>query len=124
MPSLDSPAPGRHDPRMSRYTYPLTVDTIGKMSEKDYLSVHCQNDARRHTGSIDLMAAVMKYGPDISLKAFHAAIFCRVCREAGRPDRNIRISSGHEGGLAGEHLGDVYDREMAKRSADNSDKAT
>jgi hypothetical protein len=78
--------------KLPEITYPLSIDTIGKMMAMgDELSFHCLHRDCRNYGRVNLVLFARKYGIDHScLAADLAPLFhCPKCRREGRPDRNI-----------------------------------
>ena len=73
-------------------TYPLTIDTIGKMmAAGSELEVHCNTYGCGHSGRVNLVALSRRLGMDHRCidAALRPHFYCPKCREAGRPDRNF-----------------------------------
>lgn len=78
--------------RLPEITFPLSVDTIGKMlvlgSE---LSVHCETHGCHHSAYVNLVQLGYRIGFDHSCMAddLRRHFYCPRCREAGRPEKRI-----------------------------------
>jgi hypothetical protein len=75
-------------------TYPLVIDTLGKLIVTGHsISIHCNTLGCHNSNMMDLEAVATRLGVDHSCGAddllphFH----CRACRAAGRPDRNMSM---------------------------------
>lgn len=82
----------RHPFRLPEITYPLSIDTIGKMlALGDELSVHCETQGCNHSSQVNLVMLARKIGMDHSCMAddLRRYFYCPKCREAGRPDKKI-----------------------------------
>lgn len=77
--------------KLPEITYPLVVDTIGKMLATGCeLSVYCCNQGCGRTSRVNLVQLARAKGMDFPSLAgnLKPLIYCAPCREAGRPDRN------------------------------------
>lgn len=75
---------------MSEMTFPFVVDTLGKMRlDGSRLSVNCST-CNKHT-MLDMDALIDRLGEDHGCMHWDLVrhFYCRDCRAAGRPDRNI-----------------------------------
>lgn len=84
-----------HPFKMPEITYPLSIDTIGKVIVTAHtVWVHCNTYQCNHRGRLNLVPLVYKLGADHSCMAddLRPHVFCPKCREAGKPDRNISFS--------------------------------
>lgn len=78
--------------KLPELTYPLTIDTIGKMmAAGSELEVHCHTHGCGHSGRVNLVALSRRLGMDHRcLDAYlRPHFYCPKCRKAGRPDRNF-----------------------------------
>ena len=78
--------------QLPEITYPLAVDTIGKMLALGYgMSVHCRNPGCGQHSSIDMSDLCRRLGVDHSCMADDLAphFHCTKCRDAGRDDKRI-----------------------------------
>ena len=82
--------------KLPELTYPLSIDTIGKMmAAGSELDIHCHTNGCGHSGRINLVMLSRRLGMDhgcldADLRPF---FYCPKCREAGRPDRNFSFIS-------------------------------
>lgn len=78
--------------RLPEITYPLVVDTIGKMiALGEDLSVYCNNHGCHRGQRVNLAMLAHRVGMAFpsDARALKPMFFCSLCRDAGRPDRNI-----------------------------------
>lgn len=73
-------------------TYPLHLDTVGKLLALGYgMTAYCDTLGCHHRSEVDLYRLAQRIGRDHS--SMHDDIVgyfhCSECRKAGRPDRNI-----------------------------------
>lgn len=82
----------RYPFRLPEITYPLSIDTIGKMLVLGHeLSIHCETYGCRHHGRVNLVHLGYRIGFDHSCMAddLKPHFYCPKCRDAGRPDKKI-----------------------------------
>lgn len=75
---------------MTKLTYPLTIDTIGKLKATGGgLSVHCST-CNKHS-VLDMDRLIERLGEDHGCMHddLFPLFFCQRCRDAGRPDKDI-----------------------------------
>ena len=77
-------------------TYPLSIDTIGKMLALGMeINCHCNAYGCGHKARVNLVAVARIKGIDYS--CMHddlvKVIYCPKCRDAGRPDRNLSFTN-------------------------------
>lgn len=90
--------------KLPEITYPLVVDSIGKMlALGDELSVHCNNHGCHRRARINLEALCRAKGVDHGCMEddLRPLFFCAPCRQAGRPDRNISFISHSPTSISG-----------------------
>lgn len=78
--------------RLPEITYPLSIDTIGKMlALGEEMSVHCRNPGCARHSRVNLVALGHRIGFDHSCHARHLErhFFCPNCRAAGRDDKRV-----------------------------------
>lgn len=79
--------------RLPQITYPLKVDTIGKLIVLGYeVTGYCHNEGCRHSRRVNLVALARRRGVDLPPRMVRSALYCRPCREAGQPDRNVSLT--------------------------------
>jgi hypothetical protein len=101
--------------KLPEITYPLTVDTIGKvLALGNEISVNCYNYGCGHSGRLNLVLIARKVGMDYSCEepALKKQTHCPRCREAGRDPKNIGFINH---ALTAEHCKWPYEREVARR---------
>ncbi|MGB3899454.1 MAG: hypothetical protein WA973_12945 [Mesorhizobium sp.] len=82
--------------RVPEITYPLVIDTIGKMlGMGEEITVHCHVNGCEHSGRVNLVRLGYRLGfdhgcQDADLRPY---FYCPKCRGAGRPDRKISFRS-------------------------------
>lgn len=87
--------------RLVEITYPLSIDTIGKMlAMGNELTVTCHTTGCHHSGRVNLVALGYRIGMDHSCMAddLMRFFYCPKCRESGRKDKNIGFIVGRPGG--------------------------
>ncbi|TGP28182.1 hypothetical protein EN802_13485 [bacterium M00.F.Ca.ET.159.01.1.1] len=100
---------------MPEITYPLAVDSIGKvLALGGEISVHCHNHGCGHHGRLNLVLLTRKVGMDYSClePALKQQTHCPRCREAGRDPKNIGFI--HHA-LTAEHCEWPREREIARQ---------
>lgn len=78
--------------RLPEITYPLSIDTVGKMLAMGHeMSVHCHTHGCGHDGRVNLTMLANRFGVDHPCLAADLAphFHCGRCRAAGRPAKNI-----------------------------------
>ncbi|RWM19668.1 MAG: hypothetical protein EOR72_00250 [Mesorhizobium sp.] len=78
--------------KLPEITYPLAIDTIGKMLALGHgMSVHCSNPGCGRHSTVDMTELCRRLGVDHSCKAVDLAphFRCTKCGEAGRDDKRI-----------------------------------
>ncbi|MBZ9705407.1 hypothetical protein LB543_01515 [Mesorhizobium sp. ESP7-2] len=78
--------------KLPEITYPLKIDTIGKLlALGGEMSVHCRTTGCDHGSRLNLVALGRRIGFDHSSKAQDLApyFYCPKCRAAGRDDKRI-----------------------------------
>lgn len=81
--------------KLPEITYPLTIDTIGKMLVLGHeLSVQCHSFGCGHSGRVNLVMLANRLGVDHPCLEgdLKPHFFCKPCRAAGRPDKNISFT--------------------------------
>jgi hypothetical protein len=82
--------------RLPEITYPLVVDTVGKMlALGEELTVYCMDrHCYPHSDRVNLVKFARRWGVDHGCMKWDLLprFYCRSCREAGRPDRNLAFS--------------------------------
>lgn len=78
-------------------TYPLHLDTVGKLLALGYgMTAYCDTLYCHHRSKVNLYRLAQRIGRDHS--SMHDDIVgyfhCSECRKAGRPDRNISFRLG------------------------------
>ena len=85
--------------KLPEITYPLSIDTIGKMLAMGYeMSASCLNTGCNHSSRVNLVALGHKLGFDHSSMAADLAahFFCPKCRASGRDDKRVGFMSCSE----------------------------
>lgn len=78
--------------RLPEITYPLTIDTIGKMLACGHeMSANCLVTGCNHSSRVNLVALGHRIGFDHSCMAkdLQRYFFCPKCRAAGREDKRV-----------------------------------
>lgn len=78
--------------KLPEITYPLSIDTIGKMLALGHeVTIHCHEYGCGHAGRINLVQLARKVGMDhpILEKNLKPHFCCSRCREAGRASTNF-----------------------------------
>lgn len=78
--------------KLPEITYPFTPDTVGKtLAAGEGMSVVCNNYGCNRRTRINLVTVARLKSMDFPCMAsdLRPLFFCRACRDAGRPDRNI-----------------------------------
>lgn len=78
--------------KLPQITYPLTIDTIGKvLAMGAEISVNCHAYGCAHGGRLNLVRIAQRHGMDYPCSdvGLRKVVFCPRCREAGRDDKNI-----------------------------------
>lgn len=78
--------------RLPEITYPLAVDSIGKLlALGEEMSAHCRNPGCGQKSRVNLVALGHRLGFDhpCSEKDIAPHFFCPKCREAGRDDKRV-----------------------------------
>jgi hypothetical protein len=81
-----------HPFRLPKITYPLSIDTIGKLLVLGHeLSIHCETYGCRHSSEVNLVQLGYRIGFDHSCMAadLKRYFYCPKCRDAERPDKKI-----------------------------------
>lgn len=81
--------------RIPELTYPLAIDTIGKMlAIGNEASATCHNQGCTSSFRVNLVAIASRKGMDYGCMApdLLRIVHCRACRAAGRPDRNLTFT--------------------------------
>ncbi|TGQ95442.1 hypothetical protein EN851_07955 [Mesorhizobium sp. M8A.F.Ca.ET.208.01.1.1] len=82
--------------KLPEITYPLSIDTIGKMLALGHeAEIHCLNTSCGHASRLNLVALGHRVGFDHSCLVQDIAryFYCPQCRAAGRPDKRIGMIS-------------------------------
>jgi hypothetical protein len=101
--------------KLPEITYPLTIDTIGKVLALGHeITVHCHNYGCGHSGRLNLVRIARKVGMDYPCgeAALKTQTHCPVCRAAGRDPKNIGFI---DHALTADHCEWPYEREVARR---------
>lgn len=101
--------------KLPEITYPLSIDTIGKvLAMGGEMSIHCLTTGCNHRSRLNLVALGHRVGFDHSCLAQDLAryFYCPECRQAGRPDKRIGFIY-HT--LSADHCEWPYEREVARR---------
>ena len=78
--------------KLPEITYPLTIDTIGKMlATGTEMSATCLNTGCNQSSRVNLVALAKRIGIDHSNMADQLApyFFCPNCRASGRDDKRV-----------------------------------
>lgn len=81
--------------KLPEITYPLSIDTIGKMLVLGHeLSVTCHTSGCGHGGRVNLVLLARKLGVDHPCLEgdLKPHFYCKPCRDAGRPDKNMSFT--------------------------------
>ena len=78
--------------RLPELSYPLTVDTIGKvLAMGSEIHVFCHTDGCGRNSRVNLVRLSHRLGMDHGCMEadLKRVLYCQACQEAGRPSRNI-----------------------------------